>query len=73
MKRTHKKLRLNRDTLRSLTPTALGTAAGNGTYTCRVNGTNTCTLIEVTCLGCVTATCPSFCKQLICDVTMGGC
>ncbi|HVR09823.1 MAG TPA: hypothetical protein VMW75_17400 [Thermoanaerobaculia bacterium] len=65
MKKTGKKLSLNRDTLRSLMTTpALAEAAGavltNVTCSCQVNclGTGSC--------GCPTATCPTLCGQWYC-------
>ena len=72
MKKTRKKLTLNRDTLRGLTLPALDQAAGNGTYTCQVNGSNTCTIV-VTCPVCATATCPTNCGQWYCYGTIQGC
>lgn len=62
MKKTRKKLTLNRDTLCSLTTPALSQAAGDGT------GTRTCTLV-VTCgctISCLTCTCPTRCGQWYC-------
>jgi hypothetical protein len=61
MKRTRKKLALNRDTVRSLTTPTLGEVVGGGT------GTNwTCTCV-VSCAGtcggsCFTCTCPTRCQ-----------
>jgi hypothetical protein len=65
MKKTHKKLTLNRDTVRSLTAPALGQAVGAAI------GTRQSCSCYVTCASCVSCdptcnSCPTHCGQWYC-------